>query len=73
MSEKLAQALAWQRRFDGVVERIASVETGGLDPDRLRDLYSRAQDAACEAWREEISDDIWVHAARSRLTRVARS
>jgi len=73
MSEKLAQALAWQRRFDGVVERIASVETGGLDADRLRNLYWRAQDAACETWCEEISDDTWVHAARIRLTRVARS
>jgi len=70
MSEK---ALAWQRRFDGVVERIVSVETGGLEPDRLRVLYSLAQDAACETWCEAISDDTWVHAARNRLTRVARS
>ncbi|MGA8989533.1 MAG: hypothetical protein WB500_03965 [Rhodoplanes sp.] len=62
-----------QRRFDGVVERIASVEAGGLEPDRLRDLYSLAQDAACETWCEVISDDAWVHAARSWLTRVARS
>ena len=73
MSEKLAQALAWQRRFDGVVERIASIETGGFEPDRLRDLYSCAQDAACATWCEEISDDTWVQAARRRLTRVARS